>query len=156
MSQRVERLASEIRQILGESLSRQEIKDPRVQAASLITFTHVRLTGDLRQATALFIVHGADRGQLERVREGLTHASGYLRRKLGRELRIRVIPNLSFEIDDVFDREAKVDQLLREISVEETRRGAERGPADDQGASEANAEEEDRGSSAPDQPAPER
>ena len=41
MKERVERLAMEIREILGEIVTRQEIKDPRVQDAGLITITHV-------------------------------------------------------------------------------------------------------------------
>jgi ribosome-binding factor A len=116
MSQRVDRLAGEIRQVLGEILSRQEIKDPRVRDAGLITLTHVRLTGDLRQATALFMVHGADRAKLEEVRAGLLHAAGYVRHRLGRELSVRAIPTVSFEIDEIFEKEARVDSLLREIA----------------------------------------
>lgn len=115
MSQRVERLASEFREVLGEVLARGEIKDPRVQDAGLITFTHVRVTGDLRQATVLFMVHGADAATLGRVRDGLNHAAGYLRRRLGKELTLRTIPSISFEVDRVFEQEAKVDALLREI-----------------------------------------
>lgn len=115
MNQRVERLAGEIRQVLGEILARQEIKDPRVQEAGLITLTHVRLTGDLREATALFTVHGADKAKLTRVMRGLNHAGGYLKRRLGRELSVRSVPSVTFQIDQVFDQEEKVDALLREI-----------------------------------------
>ena len=71
MKERVERLAMEIREILGEIVTRQEIKDPRVQDAGLITITHVRLTGDLREATALFTVHGADADGAEEGAQGL-------------------------------------------------------------------------------------
>src|SRR5687767_13438725 len=118
MNQRVERLAGEIRHILGEILARQEIKDPRVQDAGLITLTHVRLTGDLREATALFTVHGADDAKLVRVCRGLNHAGGYLKRRLGRELSVRSVPSVSFEIDRVFEQEAKVDALLKDIAGE--------------------------------------
>src|SRR4051812_39258932 len=116
MNQRVERLSSEIREILGEIISRQEIKDPRVQDAGIVTLTHVRLTGDLRQATVLFMVHGANADALGRVRDGLNHASGYLRRRLGRELSVRTTPSISFEVDRVFDQEMKVEALFREIA----------------------------------------
>jgi ribosome-binding factor A len=119
MNQRVERLAGEIRQILGEILARQEIKDPRVQDAGLITLTHVRLTGDLREATALFTVHGADNATLVRVQRGLNHAGGYLKRRLGRELTVRSVPSVTFEIDRVFEQEAKVDALLKDIAAAE-------------------------------------
>jgi ribosome-binding factor A len=117
MKERVERLATEIRQILSEIVTRQEIKDPRVQEAGLITVTHVRLTGDLRQATALFTVHGADAAALARVRDGLNHAGGYLRHRLGKELKVRAIPTVSFEIDRVFEQEAKVDALLKDLGT---------------------------------------
>jgi ribosome-binding factor A len=125
MKERVERLATEIRQILSEIVTRQEIKDPRVQEAGLITVTHVRLTGDLRQATALFTVHGADAAALARVRDGLNHAGGYLRHRLGKELQVRAIPTVSFEIDRVFEQEAKVDALLKDIGTKKDRVGEE-------------------------------
>jgi ribosome-binding factor A len=116
MNQRVQRLAMEIREVLGQIVTRQEIKDPRVYDAGLITLTHVRLSGDLQKATALFTVHGADKQALWKVRDGLNHASGYLRRRLGRELSVRTIPTVHFEIDSVFESEERVDALLREIA----------------------------------------
>jgi ribosome-binding factor A len=115
MNQRVQRLAMEIREILGEILVRQEIKDPRVQDAGLITLTHVRLTGDLQKVTALFTVHGASPAALEKVQAGLNHAGGFLRRRLGKELSVRTVPTVTFEVDRVFEQEEKVDKLLREI-----------------------------------------
>ena len=121
MKERPARLAMEIREILGTIVTRQEIKDPRVSDAGLITITHVRLTGDLRQATALFTVHGADPVTLDRVRKGLDHAGGYLRRRLGQELSVRTIPTVSFEVDKVFEQEAKVDALLREVADDTAR-----------------------------------
>jgi ribosome-binding factor A len=117
MNQRVQRLGMEIREILGEILTRQEIKDPRVQNAGLITLTHVRLTGDLQQVTALFTVHGADAATLARVREGLNHAGGYLRRRLGRELSVRIVPTVRFEVDQVFETGERVDAILKELAA---------------------------------------
>ncbi|HXU84134.1 MAG TPA: 30S ribosome-binding factor RbfA [Polyangia bacterium] len=118
MNQRLERIASEIREILGEAIVRGEIKDPRVREAGLVTVTHVRVTGDLREAHASFIVHDADEAKLELARQGLNSASGYLRRLIGRQLRLKVTPTLTFEIDRVFDQEAKIDRLLHEIETE--------------------------------------
>lgn len=115
MSQRVERVSGEIREILGEILARQEIKDPRVRQAGIITFSHVRVTGDLQQAKVFFTVHGADDDTLTRVQEGLQSAAGYMRRVIGSRLRLKVTPSLHFEVDRVFDQEAKIDKLLREV-----------------------------------------
>jgi len=118
MTQRTERVAGEIREILGEIVVRQEIKDPRVRGAGIITFTHVRISGDLRQAKAFFTVHGMDDESLDRVRVGLTSAAGYMRRKIGERLRLKSTPSLTFEVDRVFEQEAHIDALLREVAVD--------------------------------------
>jgi ribosome-binding factor A len=115
VSQRLERVAGEVRAVLGEVLARDEIKDPRVQGAGLITVTYVRVSGDLRHARALFTVHGLDEPALERVRAGLDHASGYFRRAIARRLRTKVSPAVTFEVDHVFEKAMHIDSLLREI-----------------------------------------
>ena len=114
MSQRIERIAGEVRGILGEVLARDEIKDPRVRGAGLITVTHVRVSGDLRHARALFTVHDADAATLERVREGLDHASGYFRQAIARRLRMKVAPAVTFEVDKVFEQAERVEKILRD------------------------------------------
>ena len=115
MSQRVDRVAGEVRAVLGEVLARDEIKDPRVRGAGLITVTHVRVSGDLRHARALFTVHGLDAAALARVKQGLDNASGYFRQAIGRRLRMKVAPAVTFEVDQVFEQAARVEKLLAEI-----------------------------------------
>ncbi len=115
MTQRTDRVAGEIRELLGEIIVRQEIKDPRVRGAGIITFTHARISGDLRQAKAFFTVHGMDDESLERVRQGLTSAAGFIRKRIGERLRLKSTPSLTFEIDRVFEQEAHIDALLREV-----------------------------------------
>ena len=116
MSQRMDRVAGEVRAVLGEVLARDEIKDPRVRGAGLITVTHVRVSGDLRHAKAMFTVHGLDEAAMDRVRQGLDHASGYFRHAIARRLRTKVAPAVTFEVDKVFEQAAKVEDLLRSIA----------------------------------------
>jgi ribosome-binding factor A len=111
----MERVAGEVRAVLGETLARDEIKDPRVRGAGLITVTHVRISGDLRHATALFTVHGLDAAGMERVRQGLDHASGYFRQAIARRLRMKVAPAVSFQVDRVFEQAERVEKILKEI-----------------------------------------
>jgi ribosome-binding factor A len=118
MTQRTERVAGEIREILGEIVVRQEIKDPRVRGAGIITFTHVRISGDLRQAHAFFTVHGMDDESLERVRHGLTRAASFMRRRIAERLRLKSTPALEFEVDRVFEQEERIDALLREVATD--------------------------------------
>jgi ribosome-binding factor A len=119
VSQRTEKVAGEIREILGEMLVRGAIKDPRVRNADLITITYVRITGDLRQARVFFTVHGADDAGLEKVRAGLQSAAGFMRRQVGERLRLKATPGLDFEVDRVLDQEERIEELLRDVAKKE-------------------------------------
>jgi ribosome-binding factor A len=141
LSQRVERVAGEVRAILGEVLARDEIKDPRVRGAGLITVTFVRVSGDLRYAKALFTVHGLDAEALERVRQGLDHASGYFRHAIARRLRMKVAPAVTFEVDQVFEQAAKVEDLLREIAPPRAVAAEDDAPEDDTEAPDGDEDE---------------
>ena len=136
MSQRIERVAGEVRAILGEVLARDEIKDPRVRGAGLITVTHVRVSGDLRHARAMFTVHDADAATLERVRQGLDNASGYFRQAIARRLRMKVAPAVKFEVDKVFEQAERVEKILREEAAAHPEQAApppDAGNEDEQG-----------------------
>src|SRR4051812_12529262 len=136
MSQRLERISGEVRAVLGEVLARDEIKDPRVRGMGLITVTHVRVSGDLRHAKAMFTVHGLDEAGLERVKAGLDHASGYFRHAIARRLRTKVSPAVTFEVDKVFEQATKIESLLRQIGDqggEKDEHGVEDGDEDEDG-----------------------
>jgi ribosome-binding factor A len=136
VSQRIERVQGEVRAILGEVLARDEIKDPRVRGAGLITVTYVRISGDLRHARAMFTVHDADAATLERVRQGLDHASGYFRQAIARRLRMKVAPAVKFEVDKVFEQAERVERLLREDAAAHPEKAAappDAGNDDEQG-----------------------
>jgi len=136
VSQRIERVQGEVRAILGEVLARDEIKDPRVRGAGLITVTHVRVSGDLRHARAMFTVHDADAAALERVRQGLANASGYFRQAIARRLRMKVAPAVKFEVDKVFEQAERVEKILREEAAAHPEQAApppDAGNEDEQG-----------------------
>jgi ribosome-binding factor A len=133
----VDRVAGEVRAVLGEVLARDEIKDPRVRGAGLITVTHVRVSGDLRHARALFTVHGLDAAGLARVKQGLDHASGYFRQAISRRLRMKVAPAVTFEVDQVFEQAERVEKLLAEnVHHDEPVRGDADGDDDGNGDGE--------------------
>jgi ribosome-binding factor A len=131
MKQRTERLGLEIQAIVAELLARGEVKDPRVRNAGLVTITRVQVTGDLRDARVAFAVYGAAEPELERVRAGLAAASGHLRRALGRKLRVRTTPSLTFEIDHAIDHAFHVDAILKEIGATTPANAADDADSDD-------------------------
>lgn len=80
----------------------------------LVTFTQVRLTGDLRNATVYFS-HLGDTEELSRVVEYFQRENRKIRGLLGRQLRIRHIPELAFKFDPSVEEGLKIERLLNEI-----------------------------------------
>ncbi|MGH2455511.1 MAG: 30S ribosome-binding factor RbfA [Candidatus Limnocylindria bacterium] len=110
MSQRTDRLDSQLRQELMDLLQR-EMKDPRVGFA---TITRVETARDLGHARVWVSVYGTDEDQA-RSMDALRDAAPWLRRRLGERLRIRHVPELSVRRDDSIESGDRVLRILREI-----------------------------------------
>jgi ribosome-binding factor A len=90
------------------------LKDPRL---GFVTFTRVELSDDLRHAKVFASILGSE-PEKARTLQGLASATGYIRRHLGRILRLRYTPELTFLIDESMEHGAKIAQLLRQLHVE--------------------------------------
>jgi ribosome-binding factor A len=113
MSQRTDRLDSQIRQELMQLLQR-EMKDPRIGFA---TVTRVETARDLGSAKVWVSVLGTADEQ-EAALKALTDAAPWLRRQLGSRLTIRHVPQLVIRHDDSIEAGDRVLRLLNEIADE--------------------------------------
>jgi ribosome-binding factor A len=111
VSRRAERVAEELREEVARLIA-SGLKDPRI---GFITVTRVTVTDDLRTAHVSVGVLG-DQGQRDKSLAGLRQASGFMRRELGRRLRLRHTPELLFHYDTGLDASDRVERLLREVS----------------------------------------
>jgi len=93
-----------------------------------VTVTEVRLSPDLRNATAFVTRLGG--GGTEKLIAALGRAAPYFRHQLAQKLGLRFIPNLSFKFDTTFDDADHLDDLLRR-TVEKF--GSKEGPANGNG-----------------------
>ncbi len=109
---RKERLSAAIREELAGIVAR-EVKDPRVHAAGLVTFTRVDLSPDLRSARVFVSFTGTTEAG-EAAIAGLQHAVGFLRGEVARRLSLRRAPDLKFIHDKTAEHVAKIEALLRE------------------------------------------
>ncbi|MDT0156911.1 30S ribosome-binding factor RbfA [Microbacterium sp. ARD32] len=107
--ERQARLADRIRVILAERLEK-GLRDPRL---GFVTITDVRVSGDLQHASVFYTVLGSDE---ERVASGaaLTSATGMLRKEVGRQLNVRLVPTLEFIPDALPESAGHIADLLRE------------------------------------------
>jgi ribosome-binding factor A len=113
--QRQLRVGEEVRHVLAAVLARGEMRDP-VLAGRSITVTQVRISADLRQATAFVMPLGGGRESAE-ILEALNRAGPFLSHEVGRRLTIKFIPALRFELDTVFDEADRIASLLRNPRV---------------------------------------
>ena len=112
MSIRRQRVEGRIRAILGEMLLR-EVRDPRLQN---VTVTEVSLDPELLYADVYVNALGEEQRSPE-VLAGLARANGFLRRQVGRRLRLRVVPELHFHWDALLEQGARMDDLINSLDI---------------------------------------
>lgn len=119
-TKRAVRVSGEVFAVLAAVL-RDGLKDPRVGP---ITITSVRVSDDLSVARVNFVPLGG-RGDPVEVVEGLESAKGYLRREVGKRLRLRIVPDLRFHLDTHLDKAMEITEVLRGLSDERAHREGE-------------------------------
>lgn len=114
---RSQRVVEQIRRELAE-LIRLEVKDPRV---GFITLTDVEITPDYAHAKVYFTsMTGA--ADVPEIMQGLRRASGFLRRELGRRVRIHTTPELHFVYDRSVEEGSRLSKLIDDVVREDEAR----------------------------------
>jgi ribosome-binding factor A len=110
---RSDRIAESIREMISSILF-QEINDPRIQFVSVM---RVEVSADLQHAKIFVSIIGSDEKKQEAF-EGLKSARGFIQRKLGKRIRLRYTPEISFKMDTSVDEGMHIYKLLQEIKNE--------------------------------------
>ncbi len=107
-------MGEEIRHLLSALFVRAEFRDPALQGEHF-TVSEVRISPDLKNATAF--VSRLGRSDVEALLPALRRAAPYLRSELAKGLRLRVVPQLSFQPDTAVDYAMHIDELLHSPEV---------------------------------------
>jgi len=91
-----------------------ELRDPRI---GFVTVTGATISPDLRNARVYISVLGGDKEQ-QATLEALKRASGFIRKEVFRNLRLRFSPTIEFQIDESLERGARIEEALRSIEAE--------------------------------------
>ncbi len=86
-------------------------RDPRFQN---ITVTSVEVSDDLRRAKVFYLTRGQE-AELPFIQKALQKASGFIKQELAQEHILRVMPELTFQVDDSWQRGERVADLLRQL-----------------------------------------
>ena len=110
---RSDRVAAQIRRELADLL-RFHLKDLRIAPKlTLVTLTAVEVTPDYAHAK-VFYSSLADPAANAMIADGLKHSASFLRRELGRRVRIHHVPELHFVFDPSVPEGARLSKLIDE------------------------------------------
>ncbi len=143
---RMVRVNEVVREVVADELER--LSDPRL---GLVTVTGVEVSNDLRHATVYYSALDAGREQPKRsrrrgappsaepdadatvadaqaefkaqTRAALRSAAPHLRTALGRQVRLKYVPELTFREDPAIEQGERVEAIIREIHSQEGQRG---------------------------------
>lgn len=116
---RPNRVGGAIKEEISRMLLR-EIKDPRI---GFVTVTKVKVSKDLRSVKIYFSAFGNQSVREDSLR-GLNSAKGFMRRELGRRLRLRYAPDIVFSFDPSLEYMSRLSELIHQIHEEEQSKDA--------------------------------
>jgi ribosome-binding factor A len=110
---RPDRVGDQVRQELAELIAR-EVQDPGI---GFLTITRVKLTPDLQQARVFYTAIGDDKQRAETAK-ALKRATPFLRRQVGRRLRLKHVPELQFLYDETIEQQDRIERIIQDIHAE--------------------------------------
>ena len=114
-NRRNSRLSGEMKRVISEII-RNEVKDPRI--SELLSVTDVDVTEDLKYAKVYISVYGDIGPSLEALRS----ARGFIRREVGKRIKMRLTPELLFEKDDSIEKGIYMSSLINKVIEDEESR----------------------------------
>jgi len=118
---RADRVSDHLKLEISQMLLK-EVKDPHI---GFMTITGVEVSKDLHVANVFYTILG-DEKQVSESAQALSRVSHFIKRQLGKRLRMRYIPDIVFRYDHSLEYGAKIDNILGHLKdSEETDPGGE-------------------------------
>ena len=109
---RVSKVADQIRDELARLLPHEVAETHQ----ALVTVTAVTLSADMRHAHVHVSIFPETAPRKE-IFEAMDRARGRLKGRLGRELRLRHVPDIVFRLDSTAEKGERIERLLREAAL---------------------------------------
>ena len=106
------RLGEEIRKIISNMILRGDLKDPDIN--SLTSITAVEVTSDGSYATVYISILGSEE-EKEAGRAALQRAAGYIRNNIGKAVKIKHVPELTFKTDTALEYGMHIEKIIDEL-----------------------------------------
>lgn len=113
--ERADRVSEEVKkQISG--IIQNELKDPRI-SADLISVIKVNMSKDLKYAKVFISIFDKDKEKIDKSYKALINSIPYIRREITKRLKLRVAPEITFELDDSIEYGARISQILEQLNI---------------------------------------
>ncbi len=110
-SPRMRKVNELLKEVIAEAVT--DLKDPGI---GFLTITGVNASPDLRNAFVYYSVLGSDE-DIEATGEALTRAAPHIQAVVGRQVRMKYTPKLTFRVDPSIGEGIKIDRLLHELET---------------------------------------
>jgi ribosome-binding factor A len=110
-SPRMRKVNELLKEVVAEAVA--DLKDPGI---GFLTITGVNASPDLRNAFVYYSVLGSDE-EIEATGEALTRAAPHIQSVVGRQVRMKYTPKLTFRVDPSIGEGIKIDRLLHELET---------------------------------------
>lgn len=113
-SQRMLRVGEQIKHVLAQSLARGHFFQPiLIEQAATVTVTEVRVSPDLKHATAYVMSLGGLK--MDEILPALNEEAFNFQKEIGRQTQLKFTPKLQFRKDETFDKAQRLDSLINNI-----------------------------------------
>ena len=114
-SQRQLRVGEQIKHIVAETMRRGHFHSAVLLNAGMITVTEVRVSPDLKNATAYVMsLGGAGMGEII---PALNESAHIFQKEINRQANLKFTPRIKFVLDESFEQAKRIDDLLRDIHI---------------------------------------
>lgn len=114
-SQRMLRVAEEVRHALSAVFTREEFRDPDLHGVH-VTVTEVRASPDLKHMTAFVSALGKDLTEVQLA--ALKRVAPFLRREVSHAVRLKYAPDLHFQPDTALNYAMHINEVLHRPEVQ--------------------------------------
>lgn len=112
--ERINRVAEEIKKEVGRIIH-DELKDPRI---GFVTLTEVKLSRDLHLAKVYFSLLGTEK-QLRDTQIALARSAGFIRKLLGKRMRLHYTPEVVFKLDQGIEYSIHISEVIDQLKKKE-------------------------------------
>ena len=112
-SQRQLRVGEQIRHIVAATMARGHFHGESLLDAGKVTVTEVRVSPDLKNATAYVMALGGE--DMEAILPALNHEHAVFQKEINRQSNLKFTPRIRFVMDESFDNVSVIDNILREV-----------------------------------------